>query len=476
MSTFSISTQKLRTIWERVQKNINEIKNKDNFDEFEFFINLLKQQHLETPLEVFNSGEIIIPVEYIGDTPFKNTPQTTTVSYAHNIELEIPEVLLPFIKYSVEVTSIPDTEIHGVNTLDSYEYVADDIEVRGDGTLIFKADDLPNTNQIIGGIPENVFSDFFFTSSNISFDLTKEVWRAIITENDDEVTSLNVIRLTTTVITATGSGNCDGFDDTEVFEVKNLLTPDHKIISLSSIQFTAVGDFTTTTHTDTGSECETNTVVETNVTKSFTFDDVDSYTIQLSGGLIFNSNNIKDQEFERNNRWLFWSTLKQTLFQLTLFGSDGDFKELNISNFPDSNLGHTFPYSSITLKRNIINSITIEKIDQVQNVGRTERTFKTYVRTSTSNASIPKYRFDIKGSFLLVSRATEESENTVDFPVYNDIYTVVGSSYVRTTTDHSILSKELWIGKSSDVTLTIKGHLVNPLYWREQRRYIKNDV
>ena len=80
-----------------------------------------------------------------------------------------------------------------------------------------------------------------------------------------------------------------------------------------------------------------------------------------------------------------------------------------------------------------------------------------------------------EGSFIILSPATIDNPDTTDFPVYDDIYTVIGTTYSRTTTNHSILSLITFLPETQDVTITIKAYLVNPLYWREQRRYNKND-
>ncbi len=61
--------------------------------------------------------------------------------------------------------------------------------------------------------------------------------------------------------------------------------------------------------------------------------------------------------------------------------------------------------------------------------------------------------------------------DTINFPVYDDIYTVSGSSYNLTTENHSMYAKQIWTPETQDVTYNIKAHLVNPLYWTEQREY-----
>ncbi len=480
MSEFNTSKNKLRKTWERIVENNSEVKNKDNSDALEFFIDLLKQQHIKTPIEIFNSGDItLVPNTVISSsTAVKGELMPTKAEYSQTIDIELPEVLLPFVKYSIEVNSLPDTEIHGFTLYDPSDFVDDSMEIRGDGTLIFIFDRLPTGNSFIGGAG-SVFSDSYFIDNNISFDFSKEVFKATITKNDDSVKIGNVIALNTTVITAIGTGNCLNSNNTEFFSVQNLDNPDHKIISISSTSFTAVGDFTVTTFIDTGSSCDQTQVVTPNVTKTFTFSAVDSYTITLDDTLTIQSSDIKDQQFEENNRWLFWSTLKQKLFQLVVFGSDGDFKEIVATNFPDIADGDTLPYTSITVKRNLVNEPDQIERESVtlgfKRVVTAERELKSYTNITDSSASVSTYRFPLNGSFVVLSPATIDNPDTTDFPVYDDIYTVVSTSYSRTTTNHTILSKVTFLPNTQDITINIKAHLVNPLYWREQRKYNKND-
>lgn len=485
MSEFNTSKNKLRKIWQRIEKNNSEIQNKDNVGQLEFFINLLKQQNIKNPIEIFNSGDInLISNTNFNDnakgifTVFKGEKMPTQVSYSENIDLQIPEIFLPFVKYSVEINPLPDSEIHNFVLYDKSNFRDDSVKIQGDGTLIFTSDKLPTENTTIGGSGiDKTFPDSYFTDNNISFDFSKKVFKGTITKNDDSIKFGNVIALSTTVVTALGSGNCLNSNNTEVFTVKNLQTPDHKIISISSTSFTAVGDFTVTTFTDTGSSCDQIQVVTTNVTKTFTFSAVNSYTITLDNLLTIQSSTIKSQEFEENNRWLFWSTLKQKLFQLIVVRSDGDFKEIGATNFPHTSDGDTLPYNSITLKRNIIDtpdegekeSISL-KFKRAVFFGRI---FKNYIKISESNASIPTFRFKLAGGFIILSSSIIPI--ITDFPVYDDIYTVVGNTYIRTIIDHTILSKTTFSPETQDVTITIKAYLVNPLYWREQRRYNKND-
>jgi len=480
MSTFNTSQRKIREIWRRVQNNINNLKDKDNIDEFEFFTNLLKQQHLKTPLQVFDSGDIIVtpifspnPQVLIprGFSALKGANVGTEVEYEQRIDLQLPEILLPFVKYSVEINSIPDTEIHGVTVLDNFEYVGDSIEIRGDGTLIFKLAELPTANTTIGGLAQNVFPNSFFIDNNISFNLAKDVFKATIVENDDTLKTGNITTITT--IFDTGNVNCNNSNDIETFQVNPFTEPTHKIINITSNGFTAVGRLTLDTFS--GGGCNPEQIITEDVTKTITFGFLDSYQIVVNETIVINSADIKTQQFEENGNWLFWSSLKQRVFKLVVFGSDGDFKEVVPDNFPNTNIGDTLPYTSITLKRNIVDPPTIKK-EEFGSSFRTEREFKSYVRISESSAKIPTFTFRLEGEFVFVTPATKTSSTTVDFPVYDDIYTVVGTTYSLTTTSHTLLIKEVFTGEDTDITINIKAYLVNPLYWREQRRYIKNDL
>ena len=481
MSEFNTSKNKLSKIWERIEENKNQINQKDNTDQLDFFLNLLRQQNIRVPLEIFNSGDINITpnTDFIGTevfTALQGEKMPTEASYDQIIDLELPEVLLPFVKYSIEINSLPDTEIHGITLYDRSDFVDDSVEVRGDGTLIFKTDRLPTSNTTIGGSSQFIFVDTFFTDNGISFDLSKKVWSGTIIENNDDVNAGNVTTINT--VFTTSNVNCNLTNDVEQFQTNPFTNPNHKIISLTAISFTAVGDLTVNTFS--GGGCDPEDIVTEDVTKTIVFADLDSYSIAFDLGILINSADIKSQEFERNGNWLFWSTLKQKVFQLNVFGSDGDFKEINISNFPNTNVGHTLPYTSITLKRNLVEIPDESEKESVQlgfeRILVTKREFKNYVKISGSSASVPTFRFQLNGSFIVLSPAIVENPDTTDFPVYDDIYTVVGTTYSITTEDHTILSLVTYLPETQDITINIKAHLINPLYWREQRKYKKNDI
>jgi len=628
MSKFNTSKNKLSKTWESLETNKNNINKKSNQEKFDFFNQLLKQQHIKTPIEIYDSGDInITPTVLLNlKSAIKSELMPTSVSYLQNIDLEIPELFLPFVKYSIEATSVPDTNIHTLYKYDPSTWAGDNIEIKGDDKLIYKRD-----IGAITGVPSLIGStngsytlpDIYFSENNINLDMTKKVWKAEIFTNIPSVLRGNITEIETTVLTG---GFCKGVWASEEFFVDLINKPNHKIINLTSTSFTAVGDFTVRTISGSGASCIVNTVITENIQKTYSFSVVDDYYIRVhSSGLVAHKDEIETQEFEQYNRWLFWSNLKQKLFVLQIKDDrDGDKYKIAFFNLPIEDINDpssdVLPYTSITLKRNINPSTPLPEIEKfseswrsislygenVKSLISSNRNFENYVKISESDASISKYRFKLDGEIIIASPSIipnlvtrtnsdiiskefksigtnkwnvmiNEGENdylsgivqniyhkkievvdtdtitiefftdpinnsnheiqnidssftaigdetttidpidgdaiitkrnnvlisdesfsdyddytvtysisildTVDFPVYDDIYTQLESpsfpgifSYNLTTENHTLLSKEVWLPDIQDIILNIKAHLINPLYWREQRKYIKNDI
>lgn len=475
MSEFNTSKNKLQKLWQDVISNKSQINEKATEDAFSFFNKLLNQQHIKIPIEIYNSGEIYSTpsIPALSKTASKSEVMPTLVSYSKLIDLEIPEIFLPFVKYSVEVQPVPDTDVHGVYEYDPSDWAGDYIKIKGDGKLIFAYDinDITSVPSVIGSYNgSQTFPLSYFTDNNINLDMTKEVWSAVIVKNDTSQVNGNVTRIVANIT-----------DSEETFTVNAFINPDHKIISLTSTSFTAIGD-----HYDILGD-----VLTEDVQRTYTFSALDSYYFMINEAATVLSEDIDTQAFTKlTARWLFWSNLLQKSFVLEIEDiQDGDKFEITPNNFPDTDDDDNIPYTAITLQRNIApytDVPTEEKLSEsashistwgedVKSITTTDRQFKNYVKISDSNASIPKYRFKLNGSLIITARSTVLSPNTTDFPVYNDIYTQVGTTYSLTTEDHELLLKEVWIPTTEDVILNIKAYLINPLYWREQREY-KNGI
>lgn len=616
MSQFNTSIRKLNKIWQRVQRSINQGKLKDNSDKLDFFTNLLKQQNFKVPIEVFDTGQLnITPARSsISFTAFKAEKMPIVASYSQNIDIQIPEILLPFVKYSIEVQPTPGTSIHGVYEYDPSTWTGDNIEVKGDGTLIWKGNSVVTTSfSIPFGITH---SEADLVSKGISLTLTKETWTATIERTDPLSDGFGkVMKVSGTTETA---GLCGSNNDTNVFEIEHLDNKNHKITAMDNTSVTGIGRETITTY-DAG--CVSNVVINDNVIRTINFNTVNDYTINLAQattlGLGFDKDDIENLQIEKTDRWLFYSTELQKIFKTVVTNpNDGDFSAVQLDNLPDTNQGDILPYTNITLKRNLdgTNDLPTQLRQSsgqlilgggdrpnssfLSSLAITERKYKNYIKISPSTDPTPTYRFNLSGNYIIVGKSTTPKivtvidpdpddlnfelvdldargvtlgsgdrwqihieqpgddrigllngveiletdgdstilfnsnkilnpthnisdinslsftaigdetitevidgetvitvntnvtktkffdegttsfiiNETVNFPVYDDLYTVVGTTYNLTTETHTMFAKQLWTPSTDDTTINIKAYLTNPLYWREQRRYLKNDV
>lgn len=483
MSKFNNSNNKFQKIWERIISNTTEKEIRENSNNPQFFMNLLKQQTIKVPIEIYNSGDILITTSPISpaDTIKGELVPSSSGLYSQNIDLQIPEVFLPFVKYSIEVKSASGQEVHALYEYKTATWVDDHIRIEGDGKLIFKFNIDEISPQNIGSANgSSTFSDSFFFSNNINFDMSKIVWQAFFNGSGS---GGNITRITTLKNTSPGTGFCSDFFNTERFTVDNLRTSTHQIINMTSTSFIAIGTLVVTTVTsNTENEtCDTEEVVTIDVQKTINFADLENYRITINNTLpTIKSEDITSQIFVRNNRWLYWSNQLRKLFVFQIKSAlDGDKRQISLKNLPTKNLDNPesedLPYTQITLKRNSDPKTPIPQIETTDAVSQTGRFYKNYVKISPSNTTIPSYRFRLNGAFLIISPAISLS-SIIQFPVYNDVYTQVGTpilSYNLTTENHSFLDKKLWTSESQDVILNIKAYLVNPFYWREQRVYKK---
>lgn len=600
MSQFITSKNKIKKIWNDVESNKNQIDKKSNQDKIDFFTNLSKQQNIKVPVEIYNSGDIVLTSPSGAVTAIKGEKMPSILSYSQNIDLEIPENLLPFVKHSIEVTPIQGTEVHTMYKYDPSTWVGDNIKVEGDGILIYKGH--PN-------IKSWIYTNFptqWFSNNGISLSLSKIRWQMRFDLSSEapygSCRGGIVGRISSTEGTIESG-------ETIKFGISHYNNKDHEIRTLTTNLFRGVGDEITTTYDGEGEIISQVTVSD--VTRTRYFAQADAYTISIISDSYwsgFEEEYLNKQHIdsitlaEKWNRWLFWKSDSKSISNWGLFGTiigdkEGDFAEVDLPLFSQD-------FNTVKLKRNLEPYNTKPTIqydsrgdpDQ-KSLAISSRNFKNYVKISESTAPIPTYRFKLDGDFIISSPSTakkiirmsnagietqefekksdkwyaliNENESnklsgtvqniyhkktrsggsittefftdpvnnskhvitnltsttftavgnetttvipinpdyppiiikrnnimvinelfnsyddwevtycidildSVDFPVYNDVYKRIEGGYQRTE-DHEMLSKEVLRPESQNIILNIKAYLINPLYWREQRKYNKND-
>ena len=612
MARFNTSKNKISKIWNRSENNKNNSKKKDNQDKLDFFANLSKQQNIKTPIEIYNSGNIVLTSLGSAFTAIKGEKMPSILSYSQMIDLEIPEYFLPFVKYNIELTPIPDTNIHTIYEYDPSTWVGDNIRVKGDGILIYKGH--PHVRSWI----YTNFPASWFTKNNISLTLSKIRWRMTFDLSDEAPSYVSRGGIVGAIASTEGTIEQG---ETVKFEIVHSGINNHEMKALTTDFFRGVGRIVTTTYNEEGGIIDQVSVEGVTATRYFA--QADSYVVTIisdSDYTGFETKYAYSQYIdsitlaEEWNRWLFWKADERRLLNWGLFGtiigdSEGDFYEIDLPLYSQG-------YNTVTLKRNTENYNTspIVQFDSKGDNNKkllkiSSRNYKNYIRISESNAPIPTYRFNLGGTFIISSLATtqkiirmakadiitqefekkkselkvgklkeskwytlinedESSElsgivqniyhkktrsggsittefftdpvnnskhvitnltsttftavgdetttvipvdpelppiitkrnnimvinelfnsyddwevtyyidilDTVDFPVYNDIYTRVEADFQRTEDHEKMVSKEVWQTSSQDVILNIKAYLVNPFSWKEQRKYNKNDI
>ena len=135
MKTFSQQKRKLEKIFNNI-KSTNSVldNNKNNQEILNFFKTNISQY---------------IPIEdtgWIGKSADVNDLKTITkgallpesLSVDYTNELEIPELLLPYIDFKLLIKTPPDSMLSGYHVSSTENYIGNYLDIEGDGGLIYK--------------------------------------------------------------------------------------------------------------------------------------------------------------------------------------------------------------------------------------------------------------------------------------------------------------------------------------------------
>ena len=425
MSKFNTEKNKLEKVWNDSEDNKNKSKEKSNQEKFDFFTNLNKQQNIKVPIKIYDSGDLhAIPYTPAdAHTTTKGELMPTIGSYSASVDLEVPEEMLSFVKYSIAVNPIPTAGTHLIHEYVDSTWGGDNIRVEGDGILIYKGAvwGTPNVNKRL--------TTNTLLAMGVSLSLTKRVWIGTIVPIPPETDRGGTLsRIKTTEILLENScyrRDEDGnilYDehgepiqvesDTNTFEVNHGQNQDHEFTNIVNDYFSGIGNeiITTWTNHENGA-CVPHFVYNYDVFKTKNFNSVDSYRLtfvlwssiwESHSYTTILSSQIQSQIFTEDRRWLFFHSdykVISDLFGTRDTGVDGDFREIELY-YP------RHMYNTIVLKRNTEEYNTppmVVRYEDNPSLVTTSRNFKNYVKISESTATIPTYRFNLSGNFIITS-------------------------------------------------------------------------
>ena len=400
MTKFSTTTYKLRKLWNYVKDNQINLSKKTTQEKFEFFTQLFRQQYFKTPLEIYNSGDIVVTPTVIHSslkTIYKGKKFPIVGSYSQIIDIKIPEFFIPFVKFSYEINPLPNTELKGYVFYDTSDYIHQDLEVRADSQLIYKGTDI-NTLSTSPVISETEKDRLILLG--VSSDSFKERWNYFFNEHYDEETEVTSYDFSGTINYIHIDIAVDGTDVD--FNVNLLERGNQRIISINSTGITAIGD------------AIVDGVLNIDVQRSYNWDDMSWFYFSKTGGP--DKNEIQDMLFLQQDYWHYWTDLKRDLFSIDLSRNrDGDFYEWVTSGFL-SGYSDGMLYDNITVKRNVLSTPQIpddvETYSDIHNHKRyisSSHNKPTFYCISPEDAIIPTYRFILSGNFIILASATERA-------------------------------------------------------------------
>lgn len=486
--TYNTSKNKLSKIWNRSKKNQDDLNKKDLEDKDLY----KKLQTFKYPITLIESDDIyVVPqsVPSIRSTK-KNTKLPSTLAYNAFIDITIPEEFLPFLELEVDWFPLPSEEIVSVYAYEQSDYTGNEVEVKGDSTLIYTGAKSKTDRKFLHQQTE-------IDNGNILEENTKKIFNATIIYQDTLGDTYKITGLLYQLVFKTDIGTgCSGnetFTDYNVQidpdTVDFLYFSEFNTMSSSSVNITSqkrVVDWT-----DPGSGCMQSVTTTDNVTQTFSLSSVQEfYQLQsaqkfklISGEYVLQplatefiaderdpvNDTILSREFTEVGFWLHYSSDRRALFGIANDNFDGEDDDL--IGLPDSSdiTGLALPYSSITLKQNT-ESLVPQRISSIVIQGTQGLPF-IYKKISKSTEKIPTYRINPLIRGVLVSRASKDNPNSQSFDTYDDIYTVSGTTYTKTTEDHGTVVRTTYVPENQDIKMNYRIRFNNPLFFDEQKRF-----
>jgi len=264
------------------------------------------------------------------------------------------------------------------------------------------------------------------------------------------------------------------------------LRSDNEFLSLNSTSFSITAKKDESRWAGADPPCDQTITIINGVTFSSSFASLDRYRFtilgakfkKINGDFVLEGNNqivnvdtnvhtIISQDFELIGNRAYYSDKVQGILSVFETGSsDGVLEELALlsSELPNTAEGDILPYTIIKLLRNQLPDPNIT--DNEDFIPDTPQYIRNYVKKEDD-----LFFASFGGKFLVVTPAVTDDPNTRQFPVYDDSYTISGTTYVLTDENHSFSTKITYLADQPDIRIRIRVHLQNPLYWKENKQY-----
>lgn len=494
--TFTTEKNKLPKLWEQQQSNEDALEKRADA-EAKY---LRKISSTKKPITLTDSGWVAV-------TPITQPSRQTTTknallpeSIAYNPEdliIEIPDNFLPFVNLHTEYKAPPDVKITGAALYETSFFSGGYIEVYGDDTFIYKGPSGINTNH------RTVYTQQDLDDGVINEDLTKKMFSSVVEYTDGFDSQKYKIEgmLHKTIMKFDIGIGCDSnetFTDYTIQFDPSLtdLRPQTKFIEVDDTEIHFVARKRVVDFTDPGSGCAQSITITEGVEDTKIWSTVQTYHLfttakkylwdsgawVLQGGI---GNYSVDERSPENSvitsrsytfigYWLFYSTDYEWIFGVG-DGGDADVLKDDLLDIPILSAlpgrATVLPYSEISFKLNPDEHPLTTTSSDVASVASSLSNL-SWIKLADLGKGIGRYQ--LKPLIRAIALAPANETVTDNFGVWDDVYTVSGTTYSKTTEEHTTKQKTKYNTATQDIQIRYKLVFDNPFVYFTQDH--KNEI
>lgn len=482
LQNFSNSKQKLNKIWELNQANESSLNQKEN-----------KLKKLFKEHNIFKNPKVLYESAWVARTPVATSSVRSTkkgyilpesLAYDPVIEFNIPPEFLPFVKFDTLIKTVPNTELVGTYFYEQSDFSQDYVEVYGDSQLIYKGRKFLKTGR------KFLHQQSEIDDGSIDENLTKKVFNGIVIYTQGGDTWKVEGELSTMILTFGISAGCNGNQQFTEYTVQ--IDPDlsnhlpySKILNMDETLTSFIAKRRVVTWIDPGSGCAQGIVITENVsdTKSWssvqaTYSFVSAKKYKLIDGNFVQQGGIAnyivdervaigdvitERTFTFAGFWLYYSTDYEWLFGIGNTNLDGQIDDLLDIPVVPGDIAVSLPYTEITLLQNP-GDFPLE-ITGANVLSQSQTLPFAYLLVSENDDGTNTYRIAPQVRGFILAPATEINPLSRDVDVFDDIYTISGSTYAKTTELHTTKEKITYVSKKQDAQVKVRLTVHNPFVY-----------
>jgi len=454
--SYIVQKKKIKKLWNLVERQEQFVSTEQQLQDY------LKDNGLNdsiiTILETdFESIQLPKPGQFPLTVGSRTTKENTEVGLRFNYqvqidEIELPEILLPFINFRIVFKSIPETQIFPLHFWNFFLGTINEV-VKVAGTEIYN------------GIQSSQFTRYQqedIDSGRVNENSLKKVFFAEETSGDSGFVNRLLVRFDE----VPGIGDCDGETSRKEILIDYNNSELHQIQQMSTTGFAGIGTLTEFIFTEaSGGGCneETNTLVDKGAV-ALNWADADDITLTLeaSNGFPAGSINVTPDVVTDSGFWLYFGSDKfPPRVGFTSVGGDD-----TLVNTPEI-FGQPVDVGTITATPTTLDTET-SNLDP--GLGGE---FVLFELNEGGSGGTKRYRIHVGGEAVAISQTPDFSDTIFEDTKINT-FTFSGGQYNESLSGD--FSKSRFKFPSQDVQFKLILTLKNPFYYRTQTNFNRNDL